>query len=211
MNLSTPKTWPVPPAALPHAMLDLPPNGARVAVAGLVLVRQRPGTANGVIFITLEDETGVCNVIVWRKLYETYRRAVISGRMLRVTGRIQREGAVCHVIAENVEDISFMLDELLLSQTSRATEQPFELTQGLQTKRATQGPPSIAVRSCKLVLHGQSQEARITSTADQQEHRLAAAFYCGFDLCFKSESDAIFSCPASVITSPDLQTFFESL
>ena len=124
MNLSAPETWPVPPSALPHAMLDLPPNGARVAVAGLVLVRQRPGTANGVIFITLEDETGVCNVIVWRKLYETYRRAVISGRMLRVTGRIQREGAVCHVIAEHVEDISFMLDELLLPQASSATEQP---------------------------------------------------------------------------------------
>ena len=124
MNLSAPETWPVPPSALPHAMLDLPPNGARVAVAGLVLVRQRPGTANGVIFITLEDETGVCNVIVWRKLYETYRRAVISGRMLRVTGRIQREGAVCHVIAEHVEDISFMLDELLLPKASSATEQP---------------------------------------------------------------------------------------
>jgi len=124
MNVNSLQTWPIPPAALPHKMLDLLPNGARVTVAGLVLVRQRPGTANGVIFITLEDETGVCNVIVWRKLYETYRRAVISGRMLRVTGRIQREGAVCHVIAENVEDISFMLDELLLSQTSRATEQP---------------------------------------------------------------------------------------
>ncbi len=124
MDSNPPQTWPIPPAALPHTMLGLPPNGARVTVAGLVLVRQRPGTANGVIFITLEDETGVCNVIVWHKLYETYRRAVISGRMLRVTGRIQREGAVCHVIAENVEDISFMLDELLLSQTSRATEQP---------------------------------------------------------------------------------------
>ena len=93
-------------------------------MAGLVLVRQRPGTANGVIFITLEDETGVCNVIVWRKLYERYRRAVISGRMLRITGRIQRESAVCHVIAEHVEDISFMLDDLLLPEASRATEQP---------------------------------------------------------------------------------------
>ena len=124
MNLNAPQTWPTPPAALPNAMLNLPPNGARVAVAGLVLVRQRPGTANGVIFITLEDETGVCNVIVWRKLYETYRRAVISGRMLRVTGRIQREGAVCHVIAEHVEDISFMLDELLIIQSSRYTKHP---------------------------------------------------------------------------------------
>ena len=124
MNLSVLQTWPAPPAALPNAMLNLPPNGARVAVAGLVLVRQRPGTANGVIFITLEDETGVCNVIVWRKLYETYRRAVISGRMLRVTGRIQREGAVCHVIAEHVEDISFMLDELLITQASRYIKHP---------------------------------------------------------------------------------------
>ena len=124
MNLSVSKTWPTPPAAIPNAILNLPPNGARVAVAGLVLVRQRPGTANGVIFITLEDETGICNVIVWRKLYETYRRAVISGRMLRVTGRIQREGAVCHVIAEHVEDISFMLDELLITQASRNTKHP---------------------------------------------------------------------------------------
>ena len=124
MNLNAPQTWPTPPAALPNAMLNLPPNGARVAVAGLVLVRQRPGTANGVIFITLEDETGICNVIVWRKLYETYRRAVISGRMLRVTGRIQREGAVCHVIAEHVEDISFMLDELLITQASRYIKHP---------------------------------------------------------------------------------------
>ena len=124
MDLNVPQTWPAPPAAVPNAMLNLPPNGARVAVAGLVLVRQRPGTANGVIFITLEDETGICNVIVWRKLYETYRRAVISGRMLRVTGRIQREGAVCHVIAEHVEDISFMLDELLITQASRYIKHP---------------------------------------------------------------------------------------
>ena len=124
MNLNVTQTWPTPPAALPNAMLNLPPNGARVAVAGLVLVRQRPGTANGVIFITLEDETGVCNVIVWRKLYETYRRAIISGRMLRVTGRIQHEGAVCHVIAEHVEDISFMLDELLITQASRYIKHP---------------------------------------------------------------------------------------
>ena len=105
--------WPRPPAVLPHSMLDLPPNGARVAVAGLVLVRQRPGTANGVIFITLEDEFGVSNVIVWRKIYEKYRRAVISGRLLRVIGRIQREGGVCHIIADVIEDLSPMLDSLL--------------------------------------------------------------------------------------------------
>ena len=108
-------TWPRPPACLPAARLDDPPGGARVAVAGLVILRQRPGTAKGVIFLTLEDETGVVNVIVWRKIYEAFRRAVISGRLLRVTGRVQRGHGVTHVIAERVEDISEMLD-LLLSE-----------------------------------------------------------------------------------------------
>lgn len=105
--------WPRPPAALPHAWLNRPPNGARVTVAGLVLLRQRPGTAKGVVFVTLEDETGVCNVIVWRAIYERFRRAVIAGRCLRVTGRVQRDSEICHVIADQVEDISWMLDDLV--------------------------------------------------------------------------------------------------
>lgn len=112
----TPKpraSWPRPPSALPHCRLDEPANGARVTVAGLVLVRQRPGTAHGVIFVTLEDETGISNIVVWAKIYETFRRAVVAGRMLRVTGKIQREGQVVHIIAEWIEDITPMLDELL--------------------------------------------------------------------------------------------------
>jgi DNA polymerase III alpha subunit len=108
-----PPSWPRPPAAVPHDRLDDVPQGARIVVAGLVLVRQRPGTAKGVIFVTLEDETGISNVIVWRKVYERFRRAVIAGRCLRVTGRLQREGGVTHVVAEEIEDISWMLDELL--------------------------------------------------------------------------------------------------
>lgn len=112
MHAPPPAPWPRPPRALPHARLDEPPQGARVTVAGLVLVRQRPGTAKGVIFITLEDETDVCNVIVWQKVYQRFRRAVIAGRLLRVTGRLQREGEVVHVIAETVEDLSHLLDRL---------------------------------------------------------------------------------------------------
>jgi DNA polymerase III alpha subunit len=106
--------WPRPPAALPHGRLNEPPTGTRVTVAGLVLVRQRPGTAKGVIFVTLEDETGIANIVVWAKVFERFRRAVIAGRLLRVTGRIQRESEVVHVVAEHVEDISAMLDDLLL-------------------------------------------------------------------------------------------------
>ncbi|MEM1004292.1 MAG: OB-fold nucleic acid binding domain-containing protein [Pseudomonadota bacterium] len=105
--------WPRPPACLPANRLDDPPEGARVMVAGLVILRQRPGTAKGVIFVTLEDETGVVNVVVWRKIYEQFRRAVISGRLLRVTGRMQRAHSVTHVIAEQIEDISDMLDVLV--------------------------------------------------------------------------------------------------
>ena len=113
MPAPSPAPWPRPPAACPHARLAEVPGGARVAVSGLVLVRQRPGTAKGVIFVTLEDETGVCNVVVWTKVFETYRRAVIAGRLLRVTGRLQREGGVVHLIAEVVEDISALLDRLV--------------------------------------------------------------------------------------------------
>ncbi|MBT0958833.1 hypothetical protein IV417_15700 [Alphaproteobacteria bacterium KMM 3653] len=108
-----PRPWPRPPACIPAADLHLPDEGARVMVAGLVLVRQRPGTAKGVIFITLEDETGTCNVVVWAKTYEKFRRAVIAGRMLRVTGRLQRAQEVVHIMAETIEDISPMLDRLL--------------------------------------------------------------------------------------------------
>ena len=84
-----------------------------MTVAGLVLVRQRPGTAKGVIFITLEDETGISNIVVWQKVYQRFRRAVIAGRLLRVTGRIQRESSAVHIVADHVEDISGMLDLLL--------------------------------------------------------------------------------------------------
>ncbi len=94
-------------------MLPRVPNGARVTVAGLVLVRQRPGTAKGVIFITLEDETGVSNVVCWKALYEKYRRAVIAGRLLRVTGKLERQGSVDHIIAEHIEDLSHLLDNLV--------------------------------------------------------------------------------------------------
>ena len=111
--------WPRPPACLRASDLGVPPVNARVVVAGLVILRQRPGTAKGVIFLTLEDETGVVNIIVWRHIYERFRRAVVAGRMLRVTGRMQRAHNVTHVLAEEVEDISGMLDHLLSEGTGR--------------------------------------------------------------------------------------------
>jgi error-prone DNA polymerase len=77
-------------------------DGAWVAVSGLVVVRQRPGTACGVIFATLEDETGVANVIVWPAVFERYRRDLLESRLLRVAGMLQKEGRVIHVVARHL-------------------------------------------------------------------------------------------------------------
>lgn len=87
-------------------------NGQRVRVAGLVLVRQRPGTASGVIFMTLEDETGIANVVVWPKLFERFRRQVLGGRLVAVDGPVQIESGVIHVIAERVLDWTPLLSRL---------------------------------------------------------------------------------------------------
>lgn len=87
-------------------------NGERVRVSGLVLVRQRPGTASGVIFMTLEDETGIANIVVWPKLFEQYRREVLGGRLVAVDGPVQSESGVIHVIAERVHDYTPLLAKL---------------------------------------------------------------------------------------------------
>jgi error-prone DNA polymerase len=86
--------------------------GNRVSVAGLVLVRQRPGTAKGVIFITLEDETGIVNVVVWPKVFEKNRRTVMTAQFLLVRGKIEREGLVIHVVADELIDLSHELQRL---------------------------------------------------------------------------------------------------
>jgi error-prone DNA polymerase len=86
--------------------------GARVSLAGLVLVRQRPGTASGVIFATLEDETGIANIIIWPKIYERYRRIVLTSRLFGIKGRVQREGIVIHVIADEIEDLTCELSTI---------------------------------------------------------------------------------------------------
>ncbi|MCM2450297.1 error-prone DNA polymerase [Agrobacterium vitis] len=77
-----------------------------VDVAGLVLVRQRPGSAKGVMFITLEDETAVANLVVWTKVFEKYRRIVLGAGMIGVKGRVQREGEVVHIVAHHLTDLS---------------------------------------------------------------------------------------------------------
>jgi error-prone DNA polymerase len=91
---------------LSSAALKEQPANRTVEVAGLVLVRQRPDTASGVIFMTVEDENGAANVIVWPKVYERYRRIVLGARMIAVKGVLQREKEVIHVIARRLVDLT---------------------------------------------------------------------------------------------------------
>jgi error-prone DNA polymerase len=95
-----------------HELLPGIRNGTRVTVAGLVLVRQRPGTAKGVIFMTLEDETGIANTIVWARTFETFRPVVLGARLVSVTGPLQSASGVIHVVAEDVRDLTPMLQHL---------------------------------------------------------------------------------------------------
>ena len=88
------------------------PNGAIVETAGLVLVRQQPGTASGVIFMTLEDETGIANIIVWNKTFDSNRRVVLSSRLLAVRGQLQREGLVTHLVSRSFTDFTPSLLDL---------------------------------------------------------------------------------------------------
>jgi error-prone DNA polymerase len=88
------------------------PPGRRVTVCGLVLVRQRPGSAKGVLFVTLEDETGFANLVVWPPVFERHRAALLAARLLACAGTLQREGRVMHVVAERLTDQTAALRHL---------------------------------------------------------------------------------------------------
>jgi error-prone DNA polymerase len=101
-------------------------DGKRLSIAGLVLIRQRPGSAKGVVFITIEDETGVANLVIWPDVFEKQRKIVMGARLMAVHGLIQRDpdSAVIHVVARRLEDHSHMLRHL------SAEPMPSTLSQG---------------------------------------------------------------------------------
>ena len=98
--------------AIPAKKLSKIESGGVVSVSGLVISRQRPGTASGVIFTTLEDETGSANVIIWPSVFEKYRKETLVSKLLLVRGELQREGLVIHIIARHLIDMTSKLYEL---------------------------------------------------------------------------------------------------
>ncbi|WP_375457175.1 error-prone DNA polymerase, partial [uncultured Methylobacterium sp.] len=114
--------------AVSCATLHTARDGRRITVAGLVLMRQKPGSAKGVMFLTLEDETGIANLIVWPSLFETHRRIILGSQLLACRGRVQRATGVVHLIAESLTDRSALLrqiggkDEAFTVPTGRGDE-----------------------------------------------------------------------------------------
>ncbi len=115
-------------------------DGMKVRVAGLVLVRQRPGTASGVCFITIQDETGIANLVVWEKLFNKFRKEVTQSKLLMVEGKLQIEGEVIHVIATKCHDLSPLLRKLMtMTNASLEKRQVLGTDNDLVTKNVKPG------------------------------------------------------------------------
>lgn len=137
--------------AVPADALKAIQDGQYVKVAGLVLVRQRPGTASGICFITIEDETGTANLVVFQNLFETYRKEVLRSKLLMVEGKVQKEGDVIHVVVKKCINASGLLKKLSASEErepdvltlSRADEKDeydsLAKARKAQPRKATQG------------------------------------------------------------------------
>jgi error-prone DNA polymerase len=104
-------------------------SGTRVTVSGLVTIRQRPGSAEGVVFMTIEDETGIANIVIWPSMFERFRPVVLGARYVTVSGKVQAESGVIHVVCERLEDLTPLL------------------------ARLAQGPPVESLARCDEVKH----------------------------------------------------------
>jgi len=150
-----------------EALRSLPQN-RQVNISGLVLVRQRPGSAKGVIFMTLEDETAVANVIVWPDVFERYRPVVLGSRFIAVTGRLQNEQGVIHVVAQHLENMTPLLETI---SDKAATIDPFarcdEVKRPIADQRAKVSPGGRLIRLLADVPDLQTDYAQLADKASQ--------------------------------------------
>ncbi len=143
-------------------------SGSWVRVAGLVLVRQRPGTAKGVVFETIEDETGVANIIIWPKVFETHRTLVLGARCVGVRGRLQSQEGVIHVMAQGIEDLT-----PLMLQISDQDLGPGALANADEVRRPAEDHRQKAYATSALAdllakapqIHSTTAEKRLTQSA----------------------------------------------
>lgn len=131
-------------------------NGDRVKVSGLVLVRQRPGTASGVVFITIEDETGVANLVVFKKIFEQYRKEIIHATLLLAEGRVQIEGSVIHVMVEKCHNMTALLKQLPVSEHAEAVQTLSRADEGGSSYIATLRPTHAAIKQGEIFPAGRN-------------------------------------------------------
>jgi len=144
----------------PNSRLPSVTNGRRVTVAGLVLVRQRPGKGNA-IFLTLEDEGGIANIIVWYRKFERFRPIVMGSKFIRVGGKLQCESGVIHIVAETMSDLTPWLADLSEAATSIDPYGPAdEVKRGIDEDRRTIGKAPIIVAGSVI------QKASLPARAD---------------------------------------------
>jgi len=137
-------------------------DGTRLEAAGLVLVQQMPGSAKGVMFITIEDETGIANLVVWPDLFERQRREILGSNMMAVKGYVQCEGDVIHLIAKKVTDLS----SLLASLGERDGTFTLPAGRGDEARHAGGGPDSRSARARPRNIydpHGHIDELKLRS------------------------------------------------
>ena len=161
------------------------PDGQWLAVSGLVITRQRPGTASGVIFLTIEDDTGVANIVVWPKTFLKFRKSVVAGRLLKVKGKLQREGIVTHIISAHIEDLSYLLDTLGDSDARGFSIDPShnnadEAKRSVPVRGSEQGPVSKARQPLSDSITQklqQAQQARYGAGARHPREQAKKLFY----------------------------------
>ena len=125
-------------------------SGERVIVSGLVTIRQRPGTASGVIFMTIEDETAIANIIVWPKTFERFRAIILGARYIAVSGELQQESGVIHVVAAALHDLTPLLARLTenapaIESRARANAVKRPHDENIDSRaRGRRNPPRIA-------------------------------------------------------------------
>ena len=121
-------------------------HGRRVHTAGVVLVRQKPGSANGVIFVTIEDETGIANLVIWRRVAARFRAAVMGARLVRVTARVQRAEGVTHLVVERMEDrsgdLALLSEDAQRAMGDKGIARADEVLSPVAAGRPGHGPPA---------------------------------------------------------------------
>ncbi len=129
-------------------------TGDWVDVVGLAICRQRPGTASGVIFMTLEDDTGVANIVVWPKMFDRFRKQVLRSRLLGVSGKVEREGLVVHVIASDLVDLSSSLVSLADYRLPLHQRRPVQAGLPVALERAAPAQPWGSANNDSVNLEG---------------------------------------------------------